>query len=121
MENEDNGIKFVVGIDFGTTYSGYIFSLSNDELHFFSPYFWSSRHGGMTSLKMPTSLLLNPDQTRNCFGFQAEDTYAELVTEGRHWDFYFFERFKMELHSKVRCLRELKQMIMIVRCLIDSL
>lgn len=39
MENENNGIKFVVGIDFGTIYSGYIFSFSNDELHFFSPNF----------------------------------------------------------------------------------
>ena len=111
MANEDNGIKFVVGIDFGTTYSGYIFSLSNDELHFFSPHFWSSGHGGMTSMKTPTALLLNPDQTRNCFGFEAEDKYAELVTEGRHRDYYLFVRFKMELHSKVRCWREFKQMI----------
>ena len=84
MTNKDIGNKFVVGIDFGTTYSGYIFSLSNDELHFYSPQVWSSGHGDMTSLKMPTSLLLNPDQTRNCFGFKAENVYAELVAEGKH-------------------------------------
>ena len=101
MENEDNGIQFVVGIDFGTTYSGYIFSLSNDELHFYSPQVWSSGHGIMTFLKMPTSLLLNPDQTRNCFGFKAEDVYAELVAEGKHRNCYLFQRFKMELHSKM--------------------
>ena len=111
MANEDNGIKFEVGIDFGTTYSGYVFSLSKDELHFLSPQVWSSGHRGMTSLKTSTSLLLNPDQTRNCFGFEAEDTYADLVTEDRHRGYYFFERFKMELHSKVRFWRELKQMI----------
>ena len=106
MTNKDIGNKFVVGIDFGTTYSGYCFSLSNDELNFLSPQFWSSGHGGMTSLKLPTSLLLNPDQTRRCFGFEAEDIYAELVAEDTHHDYYFFQRFKMELHSKVRCSRE---------------
>ena len=111
MADEDNWIKFVVGIDFGTTYSGYIFSLSNDELHFYSPNFWSSGHGCMTSLKMPTSLLLNPDKSRNSFGFEAEDVYAELVAQDKYRDYYFFQQFKMELHSKVICLREFKQMI----------
>ena len=111
MADEDNLIKVVVGLDFGTTYSGYVFSLSNDELHFLSPHFWSSGHGGMTSLKMPTSLLLNPDQTRNSFGFEAEDMYAELVAENKYSDYYFFQRFKMELHSKVMYLREFNQMI----------
>ena len=104
MENDDNGIKFVVGIDFGTTKSGYIFSLYNDELHFFSPNFWSSGHGGMTSLKMPTSLLLNTDQTRNCFGFEAEDVYAELVTEGKYRNYYLFIDSKWNFTQ--RCPRE---------------
>nr|XP_022309539.1 heat shock 70 kDa protein 12A-like isoform X2 [Crassostrea virginica] len=100
MADENYRVKFVVGIDLGTTYSGYVFSLSKDELHFYSPNFWSSGHGGMTSLKMPTSLLLNPDQTRHWFGFEAEDKYAELVTENEHRDYYLCQRFKMELHSK---------------------
>ena len=111
MADEDNLIKVVVGIDFGTTYSGYVFSLSNDELHFLSPHFWSSAHGGMTSLKMPTSLLLNPDQTRNSFGFAAEDIYAEPVAENKYRDYYFFQRFKMDLHSKVIYLLEFNQMV----------
>ena len=82
MENEGNGIKFVVGIDFGTTYSGYFFLHCLMMSYIFSPpNFGGSGHGGMTSLKMPTSLLFNPDQTRNCFGFESEDVYAELVTE----------------------------------------
>ena len=104
MADENYRVKFVIGIDLGTTYSRYVFSLSKDELHFYSPNFWSSGHGGMTSLKMPTSLLLNPDQTRHWFGFEAEDKYAELVTENEHRDYYLCQRFKMELHSKVRCL-----------------
>ena len=42
----------------------------------------------------------------NDFGFEAEDVYAELVTEGKHRNHYLFQRFKMEFHSKVRCSRE---------------
>ena len=101
MSDEDDEIKFVVGIDFGTTYSGYAFSLSCDELTFYSPQVWNSGHGGMTSLRTPTSLLLNPDQTFNSFGFEAEDNFADLAANDEHHGFYFFQRFKMELHSKV--------------------
>ena len=63
MSDENDEIKFVVGIDFGKTYTGYAFSLSCDELIVYSPQVWNSAHGGMTSLRTPTSLLLNPDQT----------------------------------------------------------
>ena len=101
MSDEDDEIKFVVGIDFGTTYSGYAFSLSCDELTFYSPQVWNSGHGGMTSLRTPTSLLLNPDQTFHSFGFEAEDKFADLAASDEHHGFYFFRRFKMELHSKV--------------------
>ena len=102
MSDEVDEIKFfVVGIDFGTTYSGYAFSLSCEKLTFYSPHVWSSGHGGLTSLRTPTSLLLNPDQTFHSFGFTAEDKFADLVYKDEHRGFYFFQRFKMELHSKV--------------------
>lgn len=94
-----DAVKFVVGIDFGTTYSGYVFSLSNDELTFYSPALWSSGHG--CSLKTATAILLNPDQTFNSFGFEAENNFAELAGDRKHCEYYFFRRFKMELHSKV--------------------
>ena len=98
---DEGDFKVVVGMDFGTTYRGYAFSLSCDELAFYSPQVWNSGHGGMTSLRTPTSLLLNPDQTFNSFGFEAEDKFADLAAKNEHHVFYFFQRFKMELHSKV--------------------
>ena len=102
-------INLVAAIDFGTTYSGYVFSLAHDELKFYGPQIWNSGHGGMSSLKTPTSLLLNPDQTFNSFGFEAEDKFAELVADENHHEFYLFQRFKMELHWKVKELERKKE------------
>ena len=102
MEDQcGESINLVAAIDFGTTYSGYAFSLTHDELKFYGPQIWNSGHGGMSSLKTPTSLLLNPDQTFNSFGFEAEDKFAELVADENHHEFYLFQRFKMKLHCKV--------------------
>ncbi|XP_062619390.1 heat shock 70 kDa protein 12B-like [Saccostrea cucullata] len=90
----------VAAIDFGTTYSGYAFSMSGDPLTFYSPGIWYSGQGGMSSMKTPTCLLLNPDQTFNAFGFKAEELYASLATEDEHLEYFFFQRFKMDLHFK---------------------
>ena len=100
-------VEAVVAIDFGTTYSGYIFSLSGDELNFYSPQCWNYGHGGAAaSLKTPTSLLLNPDKTLHSFGFEAEDAFAGFVAADSHHQYYFFQRFKMELQSEVITYRE---------------
>ena len=47
MEDQcEESINLVAAIDFGTTYSGYVFSLAHDELKFFGPQIWNSGHGG---------------------------------------------------------------------------
>lgn len=63
----------VAAIDFGTTYSGYVFSLGIDQTKFYFPPKWAAGHGEQIFFKTPTSLLLNPDQTFNSFGYEAED------------------------------------------------
>ena len=59
---------------------------------------------GYSTMKTPTCLLLNPDNSFNSFGFEAQDTFAELEDlETRRY--YYFERFKMILHcNEVRQL-----------------
>ena len=59
---------------------------------------------GYSTMKTPTCLLLNPDKSFNSFGFEAQDTFAELEDhEARRY--YYFERFKMILHcNEVRQL-----------------
>jgi len=89
----------VVAIDFGTTFSGFAFAFNHKEgeqgIHMNRE--WGSDQGYST-LKTPTWLLLNPDQSFNSFCYQAQDRFAELEEEQAQ-EFYYFEHFKMILHN----------------------
>lgn len=91
----------VAAIDFGTTYSGFAYSFRNDPLKINSPCVWYAGDSNLASYRTPTCLLLNPDRTFHSFGFKAENKYAELCTDETHHEFYYFEKFKMELYNKV--------------------
>lgn len=89
----------VVAIDFGTTYSGYAYSLmsSPDEIYLMNRG-QVGQYGAMTN-KIPTILLLNEHGAFHSFGFEARETYHDLdEAESRKW--LYFEKFKMELHSR---------------------
>lgn len=95
---------FVAAIDFGTTYSGYAFSSTNE----WSKVLTSNWTGGkVITLKTPTAILLDSEQKFLAFGYEAEDMYMDLARDEEHEDHYFFHRFKMILHSEKVC----KQMI----------
>ena len=86
----------VVAIDFGTTYSGYAYSLMNtpDEI-----YLMNTGQVGQATNKVPTTLLLNNHSAFHSFGFEARETYHDLdEVDSRKW--LYFEKFKMELHSR---------------------
>ena len=103
--SQDSQSHVVVAIDFGTTYSGYAYAFrsSPEDIHLM-------RHpeGGQTvgavSYKIPTILLLNEQGEFHSFGYEARETYHNLdAEESRKW--LYFEKFKMELHSrKVICV-----------------
>ncbi|XP_061181980.1 heat shock 70 kDa protein 12B-like isoform X2 [Saccostrea echinata] len=96
---------FVAAIDFGTTYSGYAFSSTSD----WSKVLTSNWTGGkVVTLKTPTALLLDADQTFKAFGYEAEDQYIDLARDEEHEDYYFFHRFKMILHSEKAISRKTK-------------
>lgn len=90
----------VAAIDFGTTYSGYVFTFVDQPSKFISPIKWADGVK-IVSQKIPTCLLLNSDLSFKSFGIEAEEQYAELSEEGKHSEYYLFQRFKMELHKKV--------------------
>jgi len=101
----------VVAIDFGTTYSGYAFSFRSD--YEISPMKVSTQNfqvGSTQMPKMPTSVLFRPDQEFHSFGTEAEEKYARLCEENsgeaRRW--YFFQRFKLDLHMKEVSLQRRK-------------
>ncbi|XP_035679344.1 heat shock 70 kDa protein 12A-like [Branchiostoma floridae] len=97
-------VLLVAGIDFGTTFSGYGFSFcdgTNNE-NSDAPIFLNKNWGqnlGCQSYKTPTSVLLGPNKEFIAFGFQAVEKYATLTENETDKSHYFFEHFKMSLHS----------------------
>ncbi|KAM9388724.1 heat shock 70 kDa protein 12A-like [Phaethornis superciliosus] len=97
---------FVVAIDFGTSYSGYCFSLASgtDQIR---QVYWGMEHG-LKTLKTPTCILFNQNREFRKFGYDAVMKYKSLpssVTDS--W--YYFHNFKMKLYdTKVTTGMELK-------------
>ena len=93
----------VAAIDFGTTYSGWAYSIrTNFEMDRTkaSTKLWNS--GSTQTEKTPTCILIGKDgKTIEAFGYEAEDKYLELAETGDHRNFYYFRRFKMALNKKL--------------------
>ena len=99
------GNKLVVAaIDFGTTYSGYAFSLRHeyekDPLCIKINPKWEAGGRCLISHKAPTTVLLNPKKEFHSFGYDAENKFSELSLDCEHNDWYYFRRFKMELYKQ---------------------
>ncbi|XP_045205238.2 heat shock 70 kDa protein 12A-like isoform X2 [Mercenaria mercenaria] len=106
-----SGHIVVAAMDFGTTYSGYAYSLiheyENDPTKVFAHTKWVAGSQQLISLKTPSILLLNPDKTFKSFGYEAENDYGDLAAEGKHKDYYYFRRFKMLLYNSEGLKRDM--------------
>ncbi|CAG2200983.1 unnamed protein product [Mytilus edulis] len=93
----------VAAIDFGTTYSGYAFSMTDtfktDPMKIYANQAWNAGGKQLLSLKTPTCILLDSNKQFDSFGYDAENKYADLVMDEEHEDYYYFHRFKMSLHN----------------------
>ncbi|PWA14623.1 hypothetical protein CCH79_00020705 [Gambusia affinis] len=91
--------SYVIAIDFGTTYSGYVFNITTKKEKS-DPYLpsWGKEYGFDTP-KTPTCILFNEDETFLSFGYEAKMAYKEMSREEAE-KHYFFENFKMELYNK---------------------
>lgn len=81
-------------IDFGTMYTGYAYSFLSNKDNILTNY-WTE-----TQIKTPTVVLMQPDCTFHSFGEDARKHYKQLMTDEKHKEWYFFERFKMKLLAK---------------------
>jgi hypothetical protein len=83
----------VIGIDFGTTYSGWAFALSSlpNEVNV------DQSGGGL--VKDKTAVLFDRDQKFVAFGQEAERIFFGLSSADQATHFYF-QRFKMELYFR---------------------
>lgn len=88
----------IAAIDFGTTFSGFAFSLNhkdgNQDIYLNRD--WGNAQG-VSTLQTPTCILLSPKKEFVNFGFEAAAKYANLE-DGKDQTYYFFDRFKMMLH-----------------------
>lgn len=95
---EKNNDLFVVAIDFGTSYTGYAYaqrdSYETDPLRIYGMKIDNNQQLG----KVPTSILLTPDDSFHSFGKTAEDTYGEKCSNGER-DWKLFKNFKMTLYN----------------------
>lgn len=68
----------LVAIDFGTTFSGFVFAFNNKvgekSIHMNKE--WGTNQG-FSTMETPTCLLLNPNKSFNSFGYEAQDRYAD--------------------------------------------
>lgn len=88
----------VGAIDFGTSYSGYAFSYINNKTGITTKR-WMSGHSTLESEKTPTCILFDQEQKFKAFGYEAENTYAELCCNNQASDYYFFKNYKMALYN----------------------
>lgn len=90
----------VAAIDFGTTYSGYAYAFTRDpdNVHLMNQRATGHYRSGY-GFQQPTVLLLNRRGELHSFGYEAQDFYHDLDERDSN-NFLFFEKFKMELHSR---------------------
>lgn len=83
----------VAAVDFGTTYSGYSFSMRADwednPLKISNP-IWRAGSRQFVSEKTPTCLLLNSNREFVAFGFEAENKWIDLLLDNEHKEHYYF-------------------------------
>lgn len=89
-----------MAIDFGTTYSGYAFSFTDDKTASINVMrkFDGGGDTDMSNNKTPTTLLLDPHFRFRSFGFKARQEFHNLDDKEAK-RYYYFEKFKMTLHS----------------------
>jgi len=99
MEKKKHALV-VVGIDFGTTYSGYGFSFRDeykrDHSKISSNSDWKSGDGLVTT-KTPTVILFDENGKFHSFGYEAEEAYTRLLEDGEADGYSYFSCFKMKL------------------------
>ncbi|XP_069009711.1 heat shock 70 kDa protein 12A-like [Embiotoca jacksoni] len=89
---------YIIAIDFGTTYSGYAYSLTSRQADV-DPHvhLWGSEVSLRTS-KAPTCILFNDHEEFVSFGYKAQKAYLKMRGEEAR-SFFFFENFKMSLYG----------------------
>ena len=92
---------FIASIDFGTTFCGIAFAPCKEDIGvnlIKCPVDWPFGPKGIET-KVPTVILFDSKRNFQSFGYQAKREFSRLKPVDKQV-YYYFERFKMELHQK---------------------
>uniref|UniRef100_A0A8C6UPI7 Heat shock 70 kDa protein 12A n=1 Tax=Neogobius melanostomus TaxID=47308 RepID=A0A8C6UPI7_9GOBI len=98
---------FIIAIDFGTSFSGYAYSLSPTSAKT-EPHvkLWNKTLIQKTP-KTPTCILLDQHGEVMAFGYEARNKYYEIRKDTAKY--YYFKDFKMSLYGKVRSIKDVNK------------
>ncbi len=96
MAFDDKSIKVVVGIDFGTSRSGYAYAFLDDK-KIIPKTQWFGQD--IPYVKTLTQILYSPDRKEKWWGYEARAVLAEKRKTNEAKNYHFFERFKMALRE----------------------
>ncbi len=96
MAFDDKSIKVVVGIDFGTSRSGYAYAFLDDK-KIIPKTQWFGQN--VPYVKTLTQILYSPDLQEKWWGYDVKKVLAEKRKNDEAKDYHFFERFKMSLRE----------------------
>ena len=96
MAFDDKSIKVVVGIDFGTSRSGYAYAFIDDK-KIIPKTQWFGQN--VPYVKTLTQILYSPDLQEKWWGYEAKKVLTEKRKNDEAKDYHFFERFKMSLRE----------------------
>ncbi|XP_014255174.1 heat shock 70 kDa protein 12A-like [Cimex lectularius] len=104
---KSNDFDVVVSVDIGTTYTGYAFAFAKHptdrQIHMMRQSEGGDR--GLNNQKVPTVLLLTPEEKFHSFGYGARDAYHDLdPQEAKEW--LYFDKFKINLHNNMDVNRD---------------
>ncbi|KYC38101.1 chaperone protein [Scytonema hofmannii PCC 7110] len=96
MTLDNQSINVVIGIDFGTSRSGYAYAFTGDT-KIFGKNDWSGAPAPCP--KTLTHLLYSPDDKVEAWGFNAKKRLAQLRRDKAADKYNFFQNFKMQLRE----------------------
>lgn len=96
MDTEQNYIRVVIGLDFGTSFSGYAYAFKNDQ-EVICRTDWPGQP--MPYIKTLTQLLYSPEQQVEAWGYEAPTRLAQLREDEHIKAYSLLKNFKMHLRD----------------------
>jgi hypothetical protein len=103
-KREARNCDVAIGIDFGTTLSGYAFSFREDKSNISVPTHWGTCVGVPNAFKAPSCVVTDAQGNFKAFGYEAQQLWS-CFSPNEAKKHEYFENFKLQINKKVDCTR----------------